>query len=179
MNYLDINAPNNVSQKPPMSESTWRVPAPNNLELVSQIEADELKKCLAKGALPHDFQTKLARLAGEDLAERYIEQNCRWFISLLIAAREGSYRELTNSDREQLLRVLSYVRKEDDVIPDGLPGGYVDDQKEVREAVRQLGPVLQHFKSWHLQQRVPGMWSLKPSASDNAVRSSSVDGGNC
>ncbi len=130
----------------------------DHLQLVTRQEAEELREALATRHLPTDFEAKLARLAGDGLSHSYIEQNCRWFFALLLAARDGSFTDITPSDRERLLRVLAYVRKDDDAIPDYLPGGFADDQQEVRAAVRDLAPVIQRFKAWHLCHQVPALW---------------------
>jgi hypothetical protein len=50
------------------------------------------------------------------------------------------------------------VRKDDDAIADYKPGGFVDDQQEVRAATQQLGPLLTSFKAWRLRHQVPRMW---------------------
>jgi hypothetical protein len=51
-----------------------------------------------------------------------------------------------------------YVRKDDDVVADYKPNGFLDDQQEVRAAVTELGPLLKTFKTWRLQHQVPRMW---------------------
>jgi hypothetical protein len=128
------------------------------LNLVTADEAQELRLALAKGGLPPDFEAKLSRLGEGSLVERYLEQNSRLFFALLLAAAESSFVRATPSDRERLLRVLAYVRKEDDAIPDYLPAGLSDDQQEVRAAAMELAPLLQAFKVWRLRHQVPAMW---------------------
>jgi len=128
------------------------------LYLVPPHEVQELRRALAQGSLPADFEAKLGRLAHGSLSDRYVEQNSRLFIALLRAAQEGSFTAATPADREQLLRVLAYVRKDDDAIPDYLPGGFIDDQQEVRAAVMELNPMLQAFKAWRLRHQVPDLW---------------------
>jgi hypothetical protein len=113
---------------------------------------------LAHGGLPPDFEAKLAKLGGGSLAERYVEQNSRLFFTLLLAALESAFTEVTPTDRERLLRVLAYVRKDDDAIPDYRPDGFTDDQQEVRAATLELGPLLHAFKVWRLRHQVPRMW---------------------
>jgi hypothetical protein len=131
---------------------------PSSLCMVSAHELQELSATLAHAALPLDFQAKLARLAEGDLTHRFIEQNCRLFAALLVAVREGSFSQATRADCERLLCVLAYVRKDDDAIPDYKPGGFMDDQREVRAALTELHPLLQSFKAWRLRNQVPGMW---------------------
>ena len=97
-------------------------------------------------------------MAEGSLVERYLEQNSRLFFALLVAASEGSFIRATPSDRERLLRVLAYVRKDDDAIPDYLPSGFMDDQQEVRASAMELDPLLQAFKAWRLRHQVPAMW---------------------
>jgi uncharacterized membrane protein YkvA (DUF1232 family) len=128
------------------------------LHLITVDDVQGLRSALAQGRLPADFEAKLATLAGGSLSERYVEQNSRLFFALLLAALQGSFIEATPSDRERLLRLLAYVRKDDDAVPDYLPGGFIDDQQEVRAAATELSPLLQAFKVWRLRHQVPGMW---------------------
>jgi len=122
-------------------------------------EVEALREALARGCLPPDLHGKLRGLAGGDLGDRFIEQNCRLFATLLLATEEGSFREGSRAECERLLRVLAYVRKEQDAIPDYWPGGLKDDQREVRAAMIELAGLLQTFKTWRLRHQVPGMWS--------------------
>ena len=131
---------------------------PGLLYLVTPHDVQGLRSALAQGRLPADLETKLARLAGGSLSERYVEQNCRLVVALLLAAQENSFTQATPADRERLLRVLAYVRKDDDAIPDYKPGGFFDDQQEVRAAATELKPLLLDFKVWRLRHQVPGMW---------------------
>ena len=128
------------------------------LHLVSAHEMQELREALARGALPPDFEAKLARLAEGDLMHRFLAQNSRLFAALLQAAQSGSFREANWAARERLLRVLAYVRKDDDAIADYRIGGYMDDQQEMRMAITELDPLLKSFKAWRLRHQVPGMW---------------------
>ena len=118
----------------------------------------ELRLALVKRGLPPDFEAKLSRLGEGNLIQRYVEQNSRLFFALLLAASESSFIRATPSDRERLLRVLAYVRKDDDAIPDYLPSGFMDDQQEVRAAAMELGPLLHAFKAWRQCHLVPAMW---------------------
>jgi hypothetical protein len=59
---------------------------------------------------------------------------------------------------ERLLRVLAYVRKDDDSIPDYQPGGFVDDQQEVRKVDNKYHSLLESFKAWRLRHQVPALW---------------------
>jgi hypothetical protein len=142
------------------AQPRWALaPAKTNcLGMVTCTELTDLQNALVHGEPPLDFAAKLSRMAGEDLGLRFIEQNCRLFISLLTVVQDGSYTELSPAERDRLLRVLAYVRKDDDRIPDYRRDGYVDDQEEVRAAVNDLSPVLRAFKDWRLRNQVPGMW---------------------
>jgi hypothetical protein len=126
--------------------------------LVTPNDVQELRGALVKGRLPSDFEAKLSKLGEGNLIERYVEHHSRLFFGLLLAAVEGSFLRASASDRERLLRVLAYVRKDDDAIPDYLPGGFMDDQQEVRTAVMELGTLLHDYRAWHLRHQVPRMW---------------------
>jgi hypothetical protein len=131
---------------------------PSALCLVSDHELRALRAALGRGALPTDFEAKLIRLSGGDLIHRFVEQNCRVFVALLLAAWDGSFKGASHTECDRLLRVLGYVRKDDDAIADYKPGGFVDDQQEVRAATQELEPLLKAFKAWRLRHQVPGMW---------------------
>ena len=128
------------------------------LHLITAHELEELRSALVHGRLPADLEAKLAKLAGGSLSDRYVAQNSRLIYELLLASLEGSFTAATRADRERLLRVLAYVRKDDDAFPDYLPGGFIDDQQEVRAAAAELSSLLQSFKAWRLRHQVPGMW---------------------
>jgi len=113
---------------------------------------------VTRGRLPADFEEKLQRLAKGDLLHCSVEQHCRVFIELLKAACGDHFRDASPADRERLLRVLAYVRKDEDAIPDYKPNGFYDDLQEVRAAERDLSLLLHAFKAWRLRHQVPGMW---------------------
>jgi hypothetical protein len=131
---------------------------PALLHWINPHELEELCETLAHGNLPPDFLWKLKHLAGGDLSQRFIEQNCRLFAALLLATEAGDFREISLAERERLLRVLAYVRKEDDAQADYAPEGFTDDQQEVRAVLVELGGLLAAFKAWRLRHQVPGMW---------------------
>jgi len=131
---------------------------PSCLHLISAHELRELREALAHGNLPPDFEAKLARLAKGDLLHRFLAQNCALFVALLLAAQDGFFKEASAADCQRLLRVLAYVRKNDDAIADYRADGYVDDQQEMRAAVTELHTLLKSFKAWRLRHQVPGMW---------------------
>ncbi len=131
---------------------------PSLLHWVTPYEIADLDGMLQRGRVPVDFEAKLLKLAGGGLIEQQIEKNCRLFIALLTAADGGDFKGITQTDYDRLLRVLAYVRKTDDAIPDCRDNGFVDDQQEVHAAAVELGPVLQGFKAWRLRHQVPEMW---------------------
>lgn len=128
------------------------------LSMVSVHELQSLREALDRGLMPLDFQAKLAHLSGNDVTRHIIGQHCRLFVALLLGAQTGMFHPIPAAARERLLRVLAYVRKEDDAIPDYKTNGFADDLKEVRQASLELAPLLQEFKRWRLQHQVPGMW---------------------
>ena len=131
---------------------------PSYLHLVTASDLQDLGEALAKQQLPPDLKIKLSKLAVHELSHRFIEQNCRTIIALLQAVEEGSFKEASPKDCERLLRVLAYVRKDDDAIPDYRPDGFNDDQQEVRTVTSDLDHLLRTFKAWRLRHQVPGMW---------------------
>ena len=132
--------------------------SPGFLNLVTPHELQQLREALLDGRPPRDLELKLARLAGGSLLHRFVEQNSRLIITLLVAAYSGSFREANRQSLERLLRVLAYVRKDDDAIPDYRPDGLVDDQQEMRAMMNEVGDLLQSFKTWRLRHQVPDMW---------------------
>jgi hypothetical protein len=129
------------------------------LQLVTAAELEELRHAIIMGRLPTDLEMKLKGLEQGSLLHRSVEQNCRLFISLLLAAEQSSFSEASRAELDRLLRVVAYVRKEYDTIADFKPNGFVDDQQEVRAATTDLNPLLQHFKAWRLRMQVPDMWT--------------------
>jgi hypothetical protein len=128
------------------------------LHLVTPHELQGLRDALLDGRVPRDLEFKLAGLAGGSLLHRFVEQNSRLIIALLIAAYGGSFGEAKRPSLERLLRVLAYVRKDDDANPDYRPDGLVDDQQEIRAMLNEMGDLLQSFKMWRLRHQVPEMW---------------------
>jgi hypothetical protein len=117
-----------------------------------------LRDALARGKLPPDLLGKLKRLKDGDLGHHFIEQNCRLFAALLAAMEDGRFREGDPAERERLLRVLVYVRKDEDAIPDYKPEGLTDDLMEMRAATDELAALIQSFKAWRLRHEVPVLW---------------------
>jgi hypothetical protein len=122
-------------------------------------DLEPLRESLVSGSLPSDFVGKLQFLAGGDLSHRFIEHNCRLVAELLLSVEQGTFQDIKPPERERLLRVIAYVRKEDDAIPDRFAGGFADDQREVLAATLELGNLLRAFKAWRLRCQVPLMWT--------------------
>lgn len=128
------------------------------LVLVTHDEVAQMINAGLRMQLPSDFEQKLQKLKNGDLQQARIEQNCRIFFALLTAALAGDFSEATRQEIEQLARVLAYVRKEDDMIPDFRALGFTDDYQEVRMTAANYADLLQHFKQWRLRNQVPGLW---------------------
>jgi hypothetical protein len=149
--------------KPRADAAAWAdnpTPArrPDYLYLVTAQEVEELRLCLHRGQVPPDLEAKLGRLAEGDLTARFVARNSRLFLALLQAVDRGLFADASPPQCERLLRVLAYVRKDDDAIADYQPGGFKDDQGEVRAALLEFPTLLKSFKAWHLSRQVPSLW---------------------
>ena len=131
----------------------------STVPFVTRAEIQTMADAVAAGVVPVDFEAKLKTLARGDILHQNIEKNCRRFLCLLQADHEGLFTELTPLQRQYLLAVLAYVRKDDDAIADYRFGGYVDDQFQVRTAMADTAPVVQHFNLWRLRHQVPKLWT--------------------
>ena len=131
---------------------------PALLQWIALQELEELREALVRGGLPPDLLGKLKRMTDGDLTHHFIRQHCHLFAALLMAKENGSFCEGGPVECERLLRVLAYVRKEDDAIPDYKPGGFTDDQREIRAASMELADLIQGFKAWRLRHQVPVLW---------------------
>ena len=127
------------------------------MHLITGAELDNLRQAIIRRAIPPDFEAKLDRLSGGNLTHRFVERTCRLFTELVLAVQDERF-GASKAECERLLRVLAYVRKDDDFVPDYKPNGFFDDQQEVRAAMTDLGGVLKSFKSWRLEHQVPGFW---------------------
>jgi hypothetical protein len=134
------------------------MPTPGFLNLITSQELEQLREALMDGRAPRDLELKLKLLSNGSLLHRFVEQNSRLIIALLVAAYGGGFREANRASLERLLRVLAYVRKEDDANPDHRPDGFLDDQQEIRAMLSEMGDLLQSFKMWRLRHQVPEMW---------------------
>lgn len=159
MKTRGTNPSADFSVSPPWPMCRQPASRPGHMQLVSTHEMEDLRDELARGNVPPDLEAKLRKLALSELGHRFIEQNCRTMIALLQAASDGSFKEADEQEFERLLRVLAYVRKDDDAIPDYRPDGFADDQQEVRAATTDLSRLLQTFKAWRLRHQVPAMWA--------------------
>ncbi len=139
------------------------------LQWITPHDLDALRDALARGCLPPDFLGKLKRLKDGDLSHHFVEQNCRLFAALLVATEDCSFREGSPAERERLLRVLAYVRKDDDAIPDYRPDGLSDDQREMRAATVALDGLIQRFKAWRLRHQVPIIWPNREEMQDDPL----------
>lgn len=131
------------------------------MQWVTEPEVENLRHALAQGRVPLDLESKLMTLRQGDLGKICMEQACRWFIAILMAAEQGMFPQLEPGERERILRVLAYVRKYDDSIPDYQADGYTDDQQEVRAAALDYAGAIQAFKAWHLRNHVPSLWGWR------------------
>jgi hypothetical protein len=139
-------------------ETYQPLPGQSYLHVVTNSELDDLRRAIARRELPLDFETKLDRLSRGNLTHRFVERTCRLFAALIFAAQEKRFPQATEADCERLVRVLAYVRKEDDVVADYKPNGFLDDQQEIRVAMTDLAPLLKTFKAWRLEHQVPELW---------------------
>ena len=131
----------------------------SQLGSVTPHELEALRESLSRNQMPTDLAAKLESLRNGSVLHRFVEQNSRLIVSLLIAAYDGSFREASPTSLDQLLRVVAYVRKDQDAVPDYDIGGFTDDQQELRAVVTELSDLLQTFKSWRLRYQVPQIWT--------------------
>jgi hypothetical protein len=150
-----------------LMQEKWPAPAgtpstvaarPRGLYLLTEHDLREIDEALVRERLPMDFEQKLSRLGRGTLTERYVEQNSGLIFSLLLASRQGAFAGVTSAADDLLLRVLAYVRKDEDAIPDYRLDGFKDDAQEIRAVEAELRPVLHAFKAWRLRHQVPGLW---------------------
>jgi hypothetical protein len=133
------------------------LPGQTFLHLITTAELDNLRQAILRRELPADFEAKLDRLSRGNLTHRFVERTCRLFTELVLAVQDERF-GASKADYERLLRVLAYVRKDDDVVADYKPNGFLDDQQEVRAAMTDLAALLKSFKNWRLEHQVPGLW---------------------
>jgi hypothetical protein len=127
----------------------------SGLDLLSDREVQDLRQSLASRVVPRDLQSKLHLLSIGDARMRFISEYSNLFLELFRSGCQGDFTQLTASDLEHVLRVLAYVRKEDDAIPDYLASGFFDDRREIGLAVTQLAPSLRKFESYRSMHGQP------------------------
>jgi hypothetical protein len=138
--------------------------------LITPYEVSSLREVLREGRVPWDLLHKLHRLRSDDYKEHYLQRQSWVLLSLLLAAGEQGFKDISLWDRERLIRMMAYVRKDEDAIPDSMPHGYDDDHDLMRMTCAQLGPVLEAFKAWHLLRQVPKLWQTQAAFdSDSAL----------
>lgn len=129
--------------------------------MVTQAEMETLCDSLHQDHVPADLQAKLDRLRTNDPKELYLKQQSLLLASLLMSPAAQGFCTLRPGVCERLLRMLAYVRKDDDAIPDTWPGGMADDHDLMRLICTELRDALETFKAWHLSRRVPLMWNTQ------------------
>jgi hypothetical protein len=134
------------------------------LKLVSETEMQALCDALRQNHVPADLRAKLDRLRTDDPKEYYLKQQSELLASLLMSPAAQEFCLVRPRDCERLLRMLAYVRKDDDAIPDTWPGGMVDDHDLMRLTCTELREALDTFKAWHLSRRVPLLWNARPAS---------------
>jgi hypothetical protein len=126
--------------------------------MVTGAELETLCDALHHEQIPPDLRAKLDRLRVDDPREYYLKQQSLLLASLLMSPAARGFCSLHPRDCERLLRMLAYVRKDDDAIPDTWPDGMTDDHDLMRLTCTELHEALNTFKSWHLLHRVPLLW---------------------
>lgn len=129
--------------------------------MVTQAEMETLCDSLRQDHVPADLQAKLDRLRTNDPKELYLKQQSLLLASLLMSPAAQGFCTLRPNVCERLLRMLAYVRKDDDAIPDTWPDGMADDHDLMRLICTELRDALETFKAWHLSRRVPLMWNAQ------------------
>jgi len=129
------------------------------LEMVTKAEMESLCDSLHQDHVPADLRAKLDRLRTDDPKELYLKQQSLLLASLLMSPAARDFCSLRPNVCQRLLRMLAYVRKDDDAIPDTWPGGMADDHDLMRMTCTEYREALETFKAWHLSRRVPLMWN--------------------
>jgi hypothetical protein len=132
--------------------------SPEALNMVTAWELEALCHALRERRIPADLKAKVAGFRVDDPKEFYLKRQSELLLAFLLAPEASQYCRLRPDDCQRLLRVLAYVRKDDDAIPDTRPGGFVDDHDLMRMTCTELGQVLDAFKAWHLSRRVAHLW---------------------
>lgn len=131
------------------------------LEMVTEAEIEALCDALHQDQIPADLRAKLDRLRTDDPKEFYLRQQSLLLALLLMSSAALGFCSLRPQVCRRLLRMLAYVRKDADAIPDTWPGGMADDHDLMRLTCTELREALDTFKAWHLAQRVPLLWNAQ------------------
>ena len=134
------------------------------LEMVTKAEMEALGDALQQNRVPQDLRAKLDWLRADDPKEFYLKQQSLLLASLLMSPAAREFCVLRPDDCERFLRMLAYVRKNDDAIPDLWPDGMADDHDLMRVTCRELREAIAAFKAWHLSRRVPLLWTERAAA---------------
>lgn len=126
--------------------------------MVTREELESLELVLAQGYLPADLLAKLERLRDDDARELYLKQQSQTLGRLLLSIAASEYHQARPVEAKRFLRMLAYVRKEQDLIPDYLPNGMRDDHDLMRTTCAEFREALTRFKAWHLSRHVPMMF---------------------
>jgi hypothetical protein len=121
---------------------------------VTRREIDLLRPTHENGWLRPEIEGKLARLHPTCPDHRELRRLVRLSLDLLEAVDEGRFDPgpAWAQIEPRLLRALAYFVREGDAIPDHLPHGFDDDQREFAELAEQAGVVLTIFEVRHQRQ---------------------------
>lgn len=128
--------------------------------MVTQAELLALKRALLEGQTPADLELKLSCLEARSVMHQFIAQNCRLLLLLLKSVYAGAFSEVAPQQCDELLRVVAYVRKDDDAIADYTTGGFADDLLELRTVLSERHELVTRFKAWRLCHQVPALWRI-------------------
>jgi len=138
--------------------------------MVTGAEMSNLCEALHSGQLPPDLRSKINRLRADDLRECYLKQQSLLLASFLMSPGAIEFCRLRPQDCQRLLRMLAYVRKDEDAIPDTWPDGMLDDYELMRMICTEMREILDAYKQWHLSRRVPLLWNAGPSRSAGTMQ---------
>lgn len=97
--------------------------------------------------------TNVAREAGESSAQRSgaftaVVEDFRSLIRLVVAYARGHYRDIPADQLVVVVAALIYVVSPVDLLPDMLPGGFLDDAFVVGWVVKALRTEIDSFRRW-------------------------------
>ena len=96
---------------------------------------------------------RVAREAGESSAQRSgaftaVVEDFRTLIRLVVAYARGHYRDIPTEQLVVVVAALIYVVSPVDLLPDMLPGGFLDDAFVVGWVIKALRSELDAFRRW-------------------------------